>query len=134
MIQIRNYREGDEKLFEPVEDVMNWHPDYQKAWNDVPKEWAWTGLSNGNVVVIGGILLLEDNCAITWLLIGKKRTTDILRILKKGFRLFDSYNFDKWYAYVKDGFEQGCRMAKYLGFKKIESDIDNYQLYENNRR
>lgn len=135
-IKIRNYRHGDEKLIEPVEDVMSWHPDYQKTWDSlVPDEWTWTGLSSdGQIAVIGGIIPLKKNSAIMWLQIGKERKTDILRIIKKGFRLFDSYSFDKWYAYVREGFEQGCKMAMYLGFKRIKSDMEHYCLYENKRR
>jgi len=136
-VQIRQYRHGDEKFIEPVEDITSLHPDIiKRAWDDIVRpEWSWTGLSSdGRILVIGGIVPLEKNSALTWLIISKKKTTDILRILKKGFRLFDSYNFDNWYACIKDGFEQGCRIAKYLGFKNTKTIIKSYLLYENKRR
>ena len=135
-VRIRQYRNSDEKFLEPMEDVMRWHPEYERIWKEVVrKEWTWTGLSNdGEILAVGGIVPLQENTAFMWVQIGRKRKTDILRILRKGFKMFDSFNFDVWYAYVKNEFKQGCRVAEFLGFKKIESVIEGYSLYENKRR
>ncbi len=134
-IQIRQYRRNDEKHLEPIEETMAWHPDYKKVWREVVrKEWTWTGLSSdGEILAVGGIIPQENNAAFMWANIGKKRKTDILRIIKRGMEVFDALNFDVWYCYVKDEFKRGCRMAEHLGFKKTKSIVKGYVLYENRR-
>lgn len=136
MIKLRQYKHGDEKHFEPVEETMRWHPDYQKAWDTtIKRKWTWTGISNGEVIGVGGIILLPENSAYIWLQVGKhKDKMDHFRLLKRAFEMVDKFNFDFWYTSIKEGFEKGCRLAEYFGFGKTNILRNGYRLYVMQRR
>lgn len=136
MIKLRQYKHGDEKQFEPVEETMRWHPDYQKAWDaTIKRKLTWTGLSDGQIVGVGGYIPLPDNSAYIWLQIGaNKKKTDVLRLLKKAFEIVDKFNFAFWYTSIKEDFEKGCRLAEYFGFGKTNVLRNGYRLYVMQRR
>ena len=136
MPEIRQYRTGDEENLVTVEDRLTEHPLYQKTWDEIiGTEWTWTGLStDGQILAIGGLLPLKEDKAVIWLLVNKmaKKKTDILRVVKAGIRLLESYGFSTLYAHMKIGCEQGFRIVKYLGFNKVKLISADYWLYERN--
>lgn len=73
--------------------------------------------SDGTVVGMGGIVPQSTNRALVWALVSKLATRyDFIEITKEVRRVLDNSGFSRVEAIVKDGFENGHRWAKILGF------------------
>lgn len=143
MIEIRQYKKGDEKKIESVEQNMSWHPDYQKNWDSIVKsETTWTAFYNDKVHGIAGYIPKGDS-AIVWALISKElidsnvqffRIARIhvgIEIMKQMMQHIKSIGFKEILTYCKDGFAKGERFLEYLGFVKVEyTPKSKYRLYK----
>ena len=78
---------------------------------------AYTCISNDQVKAMGGLAEQGDGRALVWALIGKNLTGfEFVRFTKKCKQIVDEATHRRLEIIVKDGFEQGHRWAKALGF------------------
>jgi len=130
-MKFRRYEYGDEKGLDPVESTLTSHPEYQENWDRlVFPDWTWTGISEGRIVGVGGIIPNAGR-AFAWMMIDKGLDhREVIRALRMSIRLADSFGFALW-TYVRDGFEAGHRFAKRFGLKRVELNEESQcWLYE----
>ena len=76
------------------------------------------------VVGCGGTFFYDDCNAELWIRLAKRvelKTMSIVDSICAGIKILTSMPDVKFYCRVRDGFRKGEKLAKWLGFKKIEN-------------
>jgi len=79
---------------------------------------SYSLMKDGECLACGGIIEQFDGRALAWALISNKLNgTDLILVTKLVKRELAKYNYKRIEAIVRDGFEQGHRWARLLGFR-----------------
>jgi hypothetical protein len=137
MIELKQYKYGDELKIDPVEHTLRGQPGYDERWKElILPEWTWTAYDGEKIVGVGGLIPYEID-AYAWVMLdreGMKRYRTIhIRTLRAGIRMAESYRFSRLWTYVQDGFDCGHRLAEFLGFIKGKQ-VDGCWLYSKELR
>jgi len=123
-LEIRQYQRGDEELIEPVEEMFRLyrnHPDYKAEWDrQISPERTWTGLCDGVILCLGGVL----KNGIVWVILDRNAANKkiaVMRLLREGFGLIKNCNgFITLTTYVKKDVNalEGI-FARHFGFEVV---------------
>jgi hypothetical protein len=80
-------------------------------------EMAFSGIHEGKVLGCAGIVKMWDNRCLMWSYLGKDVGKHFYKVHKYAMRTLSIIPYDRVEATVDDGFEEGHRWIKMLGFK-----------------
>lgn len=90
---------------------------------------SFTGIDNGEVLGAAGIFEITPGVGEFWMLTGKdiKPKLSAIKAIKKMFDIIImNTHFEKIQLHVDENFTTSINMVKWLGFKEVGKDYDNY--------
>ncbi len=115
-MQIRPIQEGDLEYVcrNPLEDAVKWYPEMR------PLESSYTGLINGKIVGVGGVVKFWDGVGELWLILSKdviEHRVETYKCIKEVARLLiDENKLVRAQAHVRADLFQANKMVEHLGF------------------
>jgi hypothetical protein len=121
MIFLRVYKKGD--CFK-VKDSVEAFPELGEIDEASKRGIAVTALEDGQEMGCGGISFINEKEGLIWLKLDKRCSLHPCKWAKKVKEVFnimiDCAGKIKIYAYVRDGFCEGERLAKWIKLKKTD--------------
>lgn len=116
---VRTWQQGDTELLQLQEgqQYMSKLRDEVDIQPLADQGLAWTGIVDGEVIAIGGLVPQWENRAIAWALISKNAGKHFIDIHREAERLFTRSGIRRIEATVDIGFKAGHRWMKMLGFE-----------------
>ena len=118
MIEIRQYQEGDIDSVrrDPLEQAVKSYPDMH------PQDYTLTALMDGEVIGVGGIVMLWEGVAEGWILLAEEVLDFKVATYKCLVRMVDKAikdnNLRRLEAVIRTDFPQAVKMAERLGFNR----------------
>jgi hypothetical protein len=135
MIALRLYQDGDyESIVDGVEPFIN-----QGDFSVIKDSGVYLTMTHDDkVICCGGVVVKGDDEGVVWVKLSKsfcKKPIVFYRTMRHGLDIIiESLGFSKITTKVQEGFEQGERLVRHLGFKKtnqIEPILCvTYRIYE----
>lgn len=122
MIILKEYKTEDwSKIDDAVEPFMFHNDEFdQMAKRGV----AVTAVENGNVMVCGGVALVNEDKGIVWVKVSRKCLSQPIKYargIKEVFKyMTDSLGSMTIVTYILENFCKGERVAKLIGMKKVD--------------
>lgn len=118
MIEIREYQDGDLECARqnPLDEALKAFPALPR-----PEKPCFTGLVNGQVVGVGGIVTLWSGVGEAWIVLTKdilQNKVESYRCILRMFKKMTKENYHRIQATVRVDFPQAIKMVEHLGFKR----------------
>lgn len=91
---------------------------------------TWTGIQDGKVMVIAGIVMIYEHIATAWAIFGKGSNRNMLRALRAMRLQLDECKAKRIETHILRDFKEGHRFANMLGFtnETPETGMINFGL------
>ena len=126
MTEIRKLQEGDIEYVRknPLEEAVKRYPDLP-----TPEENCYTGLVDGKIMGVGGVIVLWEGVGEAWLILSKDilemKIATYLCIKEMVERMISECNLRRIQAVIRTDYPQAIKMIEALGFKR-EGLLEEY--------
>jgi len=123
LIELRICEDGDwESIADPVEMGL---PEQNVFQDSV----GLTAIVDGEIRVVGGIWLVDEDTGYLWMKISKqisKHPKQLMRVLREGLAILDdSFGVPHILTYVDENFVQGDRLCRLMGLERTEESKEH---------